>query len=271
MLSGYGCCVAVDLPPAEAAGLRGCLPPGFRVGESGDGPQRFWTMSAGPDGAMQAFANAGALLTDADAPTVFEFLLADLELWVAEHSTERVFLHAGCVAVGDLAIVLPGRSTTGKSRLVAELLAAGATYYSDEYALIDSDGLVWPYARPLRFRSPEGRRLRRVTAQELGAPVGEAPLRIGLVATLRYSPEAGLDMRSSRQGDAVLSLMDNSVAARRSPEAVLSALVAATEGVAAVEGTRSEAKVAAHELLDRLRAAPPAGAAAHKSQLSSNI
>ena len=35
------------------------------------------------------------------------------------------------------AIVIPGRTFSGKSTLVAELVRAGATYYSDEYAVED--------------------------------------------------------------------------------------------------------------------------------------
>lgn len=252
-LTAYGCCVAVELPDAVVPSLLAALPPGYRLEAHRSLPQKTWRLSPGPDGAMQAFAGEGVLATDHDVSFALDVLMSDLELWVAEHSTEFVFVHAGCVAVSDRAIVIPGRTLTGKSTLVAALTSAGGTYYSDEYALIDTAGCVWPYARPLCIRPPGGGRAHRVSPADLGGAVGETPVRIGVVATLRYS-EAGWDALEVGQGEAVLSLIENSVAARRSPEAVLSALVAATEGAAALRGTRGEADVAAGQLLDGVSA-----------------
>ena len=74
---------------------------------------------------------------------------------VAEHAPEYVFLHAGVVAWEDRALLLPGQSHAGKSTLVAELVRAGATYYSDEFALLDSQGRVHRiYTRDIRMRRP---------------------------------------------------------------------------------------------------------------------
>ena len=56
------------------------------------------------------------------------------------------------------------------------LLRAGATYYSDEYALLDESGRVHPFARKLSLRQPDGARPLRCTANELGAPTGTEPL-----------------------------------------------------------------------------------------------
>src|SRR5438105_4028110 len=80
---------------------------------------------------------------------VFE---SDLRLTVAEFARRRVFVHAGVVGWRGQAIVLPGRTHTGKSTLVAELLRAGATFYSDEYAVLDARGRVHPYPEPLSLR-----------------------------------------------------------------------------------------------------------------------
>jgi hypothetical protein len=43
-----------------------------------------------------------------------ELLLSSLELWVAEHAKDRVFVHAGCAVHDGRAIVLPGRTMSGK-------------------------------------------------------------------------------------------------------------------------------------------------------------
>ncbi len=69
-------------------------------------------------------------------------LASSLKLYVAEHARGQVFIHAGVVEWKGKAIVIPGRSHAGKTTLVAELLRAGATYYSDEFAVLESDGRV---------------------------------------------------------------------------------------------------------------------------------
>src|SRR5919198_2175039 len=78
-----------------------------------------------------------------------EALESDLRLSVAAAARRRVFVHAGVVGWRGRAIVLPGRSCSGKTTLVAELLRAGATYLSDEFAVIDGRGRVHPFAKPL--------------------------------------------------------------------------------------------------------------------------
>ena len=71
---------------------------------------------------------------------------------IAEVARNRVFVHAGVVGWKGRAIVIPGRSYSGKSTLVSELIRAGAAYYSDEYAVFDSRGRVYPFAKPLEMR-----------------------------------------------------------------------------------------------------------------------
>jgi len=83
---------------------------------------------------------------------VFEAFETDLQLYVAEMAPRRLFVHAGVVGWRGQAIIIPGRTFTGKTTLVAALVKAGATYYSDEYAVLDVRGRVHPYARPLGIR-----------------------------------------------------------------------------------------------------------------------
>ena len=82
---------------------------------------------------------------------------------LAQHAPAHVFIHAGVVCVGGTSIVIPGSSRSGKTTLVAELVRAGAMYYSDEYAPVDSEGMIHPYAKPLSIRS--------AASHELGALV----------------------------------------------------------------------------------------------------
>src|SRR6266536_3494305 len=72
-----------------------------------------------------------------EALDVFE---SNLQLTVAEHARHRVFVHAGVVGWQGNAILIPGLSHSGKTTLVDQLVRAGATYYSDEYAVLDESG-----------------------------------------------------------------------------------------------------------------------------------
>src|SRR5438105_13158500 len=115
----------------------------------------------------------------------FEDLLdgfeSHLQLTVAEYAPRRIFVHAGVVEWKGRAIVIPGVSFSGKSTLVAELLRAGASYYSDEYAVIDERGRVHPYARDLRIRDAASGRIERTRPEQLRTATAAKTLRLGLV------------------------------------------------------------------------------------------
>jgi hypothetical protein len=181
-----------------------------------------------------------------------EAVLSDLELWIAECARNRVFVHAGCVGVDGQAIVLPGRSMSGKSSLTAALVRAGADYYSDEYAVFDNGGLVRPYPRRLAMRRHDGAEARRVPVEELGGRVGRGPAEVKLIAALRFDPDAGWQSEPLTRGPAVLRLFENTVAARSRSRAALSALEGATLHSCALAGTRGDADEAAARLMSIL-------------------
>ena len=83
---------------------------------------------------------------------VLDSLESTMRFQVALSSEQRLFIHAGVVGWRGRAIVIPGASFSGKTSLVAALVRAGATYYSDEFAVFDSHGLVHPYLKPLNMR-----------------------------------------------------------------------------------------------------------------------
>lgn len=63
------------------------------------------------------------------------------------------YLHAGVVAFGEHAIVLPGLSRAGKSTIVLALLRAGARLLSDELAIFDpATGRLLAFPRAIKVR-----------------------------------------------------------------------------------------------------------------------
>jgi hypothetical protein len=170
-----------------------------------------------------------------------------LRLHVAEHSRGRVFIHAGVVAWQGRAIVIPGRSHSGKSTLVAALVKAGATYYSDEYAPIDARGRVHAYPVPLRLRRRAGEPSRRVipTPRDRVLP----PLPAGLIVVTAYTRGARWHHRTLTPGRAALEVLKHAVPARRTPERVVERLSRLTASAPLVKGRRGPAGEAVRRVL----------------------
>ncbi len=65
---------------------------------------------------------------------------AHLRARIALYAHDVVFVHAGVAVAEGKAIVIPAPTFSGKSALVAALVAAGAEYFSDEFAVLRPDG-----------------------------------------------------------------------------------------------------------------------------------
>ena len=61
-----------------------------------------------------------------------------------------------------------GAATAASRPSSPELVRAGATYYSDEYAVLDSRGRVHPFSKPIELREEGKFQQRKVTATEFG-------------------------------------------------------------------------------------------------------
>ena len=128
-----------------------------------------------------------------DLGEAFAVLESEIRQSVAAAARGRTFVHAGVVGWRGRAILVPGRSRSGKTTLVAELVKAGAAYYSDEFAVLDRRGRVHPFAKSLSIREGGCARhevVRRRHAEELGGSCGERPLPVGLVVLASYRPGA---------------------------------------------------------------------------------
>lgn len=187
-----------------------------------------------------------------DLEPVFDTFESDLRLVIAEFAPRRVFVHAGVVGWRGKAIVVPGRSYSGKSTLVAELVKAGATYYSDEYAVFDARGKVHPYLKPLELRQEGSYKQEKMTVEELGGESGEKPLPVGLVLMTQYKEGARWRPRKLSPGEGVLSLLSHTVSARRNPEKALATLRLVATSAEVLKGARGDARQLTRTILDRL-------------------
>lgn len=172
---------------------------------------------------------------------------------VAAEAWEHLFVHAGVVAWNGQAIVIPGRSFSGKSSLVAALIDEGATYLSDEYAVFDAEGLVHPYAKRLSLRDEEGHPRGQYTVEELGGRAADGPLPVGLILSASYQAGVRWRPRPLSPGRALLTLLDNTVQVRKQPMMALGILQRVAAEAPAFASKRGEAAPVAAWLRERLQ------------------
>jgi len=256
------------LDAIEEAPARTYLPFGWRAVQNHepDAPAsvRYELLAGGSEGACSSYrlyAGTDLIADVRTLPDAARALAAHAELVVAEHAPEHLFIHAGVVGFDGRAIVMPGRSFTGKTTLVQAWLEAGATYYSDEFAVLDRAGRVHPFARPLSVRDASAASTRRVPVAELGAETGMTPLPVGLVLATSYRAGARWRPRRLTAAPALLALMRHTVAARGKPEHSMPILKQAVSSGSAFAGVRGEARPLVSAVLRHLRtpmlSAPP--------------
>ena len=193
----------------------------------------------------------GVTLQTPELGNALDELESRMQIYVAEMAHERIFLHAGVVALRGRAIILPGRSFAGKTTLVCEFVRAGAQYYSDEYAVLDASGIVHPFARPLAIRIDGGRQ-KKYLAETLGAVSGTEPISVGLVLLSSYRARAHWRPERLSRGQGLLELLGNAVPARRKPQAVMETLEAVVSSAPVFRAERGEARLAVLRTIDLL-------------------
>jgi hypothetical protein len=230
------------------------LPLGCKLSSGGSVQRSYSIVSASrrrskTPGRFDLYADGVALARRQWIADALDILESDLEHYVAEMAVRRVFVHAGAVGWKGLGVLIPGRSLAGKSTLVAELVRAGATYYSDEYAVLNSHGRVHPFARPLGIRKNGNGKPTKYTVEEFGGRSGVKPLPVALVVSSCYVEGATWQPRKISAGHGTLELLANTVPARRQPELSLTTLQHAASQAHFFKGNRGEASELANWIL----------------------
>jgi hypothetical protein len=202
------------------------------------------------------FDETGELARTTELDRILLALDGNIRSYIGTSVEDLLFVHAGVVAWRDRAIVIPGRSYSGKTTLVAALVQAGAIYYSDEYAVFDNNGLVYPYPRHLSVRHAAGDRIKTCPVAALGGTSGTKPLPVGLVVTTHYQSGAQWHPSEISPGAAILALLDNTLVARLRPQFAMSILAAVVSATVAIQSQRGEAAEVAIMLLEQLEKLP---------------
>jgi hypothetical protein len=249
-IAGISCSVyGVRLRVEATDSLVGYLPspflPGARVDDS-EPPEIVLTLQEVRSATGRCFYAVGEIGGDMHLESSVESAVwaveANAQKFVAAASRQFVFVHAGVVGWRGKAILLPGRSFIGKSTLVMSLIAAGATYYSDEYAVIDAAGRVHPFNRLPRLRSDFQH---DVFAQSSPGAIETSdaldPLPVGLVLKTCWNPVGEWQPQPLTPGEMLLTLIENTVGVRSQPQFSVSALKCAVAGADGAQSGRREA------------------------------
>jgi len=198
------------------------------------------------------YAGAARLARTLDFDVLLNTFEDDFNLAVAASAPRRIFLKAGVVGWNGRAILAPGDTFSGKVNLVSALVEAGATYYSDGFAVLDHDGRVHPYAVGMRVNSGGQEGPRRVPVQTMGVRVGARRLPVGVILLSEYKPGAVFKPSRGTPGEAVLSFIGNCLSPLREPDAMLSLMAGVASGATILKGVRGEADEAVDALLSRI-------------------
>ena len=182
------------------------------------------------------------------AISLVPYLIRLLDEAVIQRLTTLRAVHGGAVLWGERALLLPGITHTGKSSLVAELLRRGATYFSDEYALIDSDGRVHPYPRPLLLRNGCPEQF-PVLPKEYNASVGDTPAPVCWILSLEYLPYCTWSVVPLTQSEALLTLLRNTPHVLAESPDMVGVFQRAVAGATCYAGRRTEAAEAVGQIL----------------------
>ena len=254
-VTAYGVSIAVRTNDSRVIeGLADHLPPDSMSAEFSDTGRVYSLVVEGDNrsGRCQhlVYVNDALLARRSTLQASLRAFEADVQLHVAEMAPERVFVHAGVVGYKGRGIVLPGRSFAGKSTLVRELVRAGAQYYSDEYAVLDSAGGVHAYPRPISIRNERSPGVTKHPVDTVGMRAGAGPLPVGLVVMSEFRSGGEWRPRRLSPGRGALALLANTVAARRIPEVALATLHQVVTRAPIVSSERGEASSVVEPILE---------------------
>jgi hypothetical protein len=197
-----------------------------------------------------AYLGSQVLIRRATLDIALDSIASDVQHMVAEHSRQHLYLHAAVIGWRGRAVLLPGRTCAGKSTLALALARAGATYFSDEFARIDTCGLVHPFPRPFSLRSVNGRTL--VWPDKEGIEIASAPCPIGAIVVTHYHPNDTWRPSRLSPGLAMIELLRNTVAVRSDPAKALRCASVLASGAVTIRSPRGDVEAAVPQLLQSL-------------------
>lgn len=247
-----GCRIAAssDCPESAAVLDRYFFPSLLRSSDPSEDPHLRIRIDR-TDSKFRLFVNDAFQMSASQPIHLVPELIRNIDQTVLLHLNGFWAVHAGAVQWGDQVLLLPGGTHTGKSSLVAELLRRRASYFSDEYALIDSEGRAHPYPRPLLIRDGGSEQV-PVAPDDYGAMVATSPARIGWILSLIYEPGGSWDVAAIPQSEGVITLLQNTPHILADTPGMMDSFQRAAADAKCHSGKRPSAEHAADAILEVL-------------------
>jgi hypothetical protein len=239
--------------------LPGLVPPGATACDPEEATESFGVI-ADPNGAYTFTRGNSPVSHGVDLEFGLALMQTQIRIYIGLKAPNRIFVHAGAVGVNGRAVLLPGRSFSGKTSLVAAFVRAGATYLSDEYAVLDESGLVHPYPIPLSVRDANNERS-PIAADQFGGATTDTPLKVGAIVVTSFNPGGRWNPVELTPARAALALLHNTLAALERSAEALPVLRRATQGALLLEGERGEAELVVDDVFPRMAAEKHSGSA----------
>lgn len=154
--------------------------------------------------------------------------------YVAFHSSTGIFVRGAAVLHEGRIIVVIGPPLSGRTTLLAELVKAGASPWSDEYVVFNEDGQVGQFGVPSQSAAT-------------GRGSDFAPL--GMVIITSFRPGVDWNPTTVSHGDSLLAMLAQAIPARERSAQTMSVLRKAVEGAVTLGGDRGDAASAAEAIL----------------------
>ena len=226
------------------------LPKNFEIIEKQDVEHRYLIDSSNAE-ILRLYLNDIEVTAGKSEKNFFNFFESQIRLRVAEYADSKVFLHAGVVAWKGKAIVIPASSFQGKTTLVKDLIKRGATYYSDEFAVIDVDGFVHPFPKTLSVREIEGDATQvEHSAESFGGKVAKTPCPVGMVLITEYEKDAIWNPVAISAGEAVFEILPHTLPIRLNPRFALYVLNKVVSRAIICKSVRGEVEKFSTKILD---------------------
>ncbi|MEP6947246.1 MAG: hypothetical protein ABJA02_15105 [Acidobacteriota bacterium] len=180
----------------------------------------------------------------------YHYFGSRVKVLVAAAAKDVVFVHAGVIGWKGKAALFPADSHVGKSTLTAALIRRGAVYFSDDYAIVDKNGLVHPFPRKLSIRHRDGSgEWTDRSASTYGAVTGDHPLPIGAAILTRYEERSRWRPKVLTPGVGLLETIPFVIPFNENPAISLSVLKNALAPAIIAKSLRPDADLCADAIL----------------------
>ena len=197
------------------------------------------------------FKNGEKVLTRINRKQLLNTLISQVRLTVAEFAVGHVFIHAGAVSWKGKAIMIPGSSFSGKTTLTTALIKRGATYYSDEYAVLDEEGYVHPFTKPLSIRGEiDDYTQVEHSVESLGGTAATEKTNVSMVLITEYKPNAKWNPKVISNAQGILGILKHSVSIRQNPVFTLRVLNRVATNALIVKSKRGDVSEQADLILN---------------------